>query len=68
LKIQNLLNKIKKGKQYNQISLNKPIEVLFEGADLTKYFPSKETNKLDLKHVKENFAFLSYRALDAMGI
>ena len=47
------------GNIVGEVSLNKPIEVLFEGADLTKYFPSKETNKLDLKHVKENFAFLA---------
>jgi hypothetical protein len=47
------------GNNIGELSLNKPIEVLFEGANLTKYFPSKETNKLDLKHVKENFAFLA---------
>tara|TARA_Y100000385_G_C13070377_1_gene628737 strand:- start:479 stop:1771 length:1293 start_codon:yes stop_codon:yes gene_type:complete len=47
------------GNVLGEVSLTKPIEVLFEGADLTKYFPSKETNKLDLKHIKENFAFLA---------
>ena len=49
----------KGGPAINQISLKKPIEVLFEGADLKKYFPSKETNNLDLSEVKENFAFLT---------
>lgn len=47
------------GNVVGELSLQKPIEVLFEGADLTKYFPSKETNKLNLDHIKENFAFLA---------
>jgi len=42
-----------------QIKLQKPVEVLFEGADLTTYFPSKKTNNLDLDSIKENFAFLT---------
>jgi len=41
-----------------EIKLEKPVEVLFEGADLAKYFPSKETNKFDLSNVKEQFAYL----------
>ncbi len=49
----------RQGNIIGEVSLNKPIEVLFEGADLTKYFPAKETNKLDLDHIKENFAFLA---------
>lgn len=40
------------------IELEKPVEVLFEGADLTKYFPSKEKNSIDLSDVKESFAYL----------
>ena len=41
-----------------EIKLAKPIEVLFEGADLTKYFPSKEKSSIDLSEVKESFAYL----------
>ena len=40
------------------VELQKPIEVLFEGASLEKYFPSKNTNNLDLSQVKESFAYL----------
>mgnify|MGYP004449613555 CR=1 FL=1 len=40
------------------IELKKPVEVLFEGADLTKYFPSKEKNSIDLSDIKESFAYL----------
>jgi len=36
--------------------LNKPVEVLFEGVDLTKYFETKST--LDLSEVKESFCYL----------
>lgn len=40
------------------IFLQKPVEVLFEGADLSKYFPSKEKPLVDLSGVKESFAYL----------
>jgi hypothetical protein len=40
------------------IKLEKPVEVLFEGADLTKYFPSTEKSLIDLNDVKESFAYL----------
>ena len=40
------------------IELQKPVEVLFEGANLEKYFPSKETNKFNLDGIKESFAYL----------
>lgn len=40
------------------IELKKPVEVLFEGADLTKYFPSTENNSINLKEIKESFAYL----------
>ena len=39
------------------IQLQKPIEVVFEGADLETYLPTKE-NHLDLEDIKENFTFL----------
>ena len=46
-----------------EIRLNKPVEVLFEGADLTKYFPTKtkanlEIN-LELDGIKESFCYLA---------
>jgi hypothetical protein len=42
------------------IKLEKPLEVLFEGADITKYLPleSKEVVDIDLSKVKEEFAYL----------
>ena len=46
------------GDDLGDIFLKKPIEVLFEGADLNKYFPSKETNNFDLTQIKESFAYL----------
>ncbi len=48
----------KQGNVLGEVSLTKPIEVLFEGADLTKYFPSKEKSLIDLSDVKESFAYL----------
>jgi glycosyltransferase involved in cell wall biosynthesis len=44
------------GQVKGQIKLQKPVEVLFEGADLTKYFPT--VSKFDLSAVKEDFAYL----------
>lgn len=43
-----------------EISLKTPIEVLFEGVDLTKYLkiPSSK-NTLDLREVRENFCYLT---------
>ena len=40
------------------IKLEKPVEVLFEGANLDKYFPSTEKSSIDLTNVKESFAYL----------
>jgi len=42
------------------IKLEKPLEVLFEGADITKYLPleSKEVTDIDLSDIKEDFAYL----------
>jgi len=39
------------------IKLDKPIEVLIEGADLTKYF-ANSTTEFDLSSIKESFNFL----------
>jgi len=44
-----------------EIKLNKPIEVLFEGVDVEKYFATKTINKSiidELQGIKESFAFL----------
>ena len=38
------------------VELQKPVEVLFEGADLKKYFPA--TSNFDLSDIQEDFAFL----------
>ena len=40
-----------------QIKLEKPIEVLREGADLNKYF-AKPTSDFDLSDIKESFCYL----------
>lgn len=40
------------------IELKKPVAVLFEGADLNKYFPSTKKNSIDLDDIKESFAYL----------
>lgn len=46
----------KSGAKLGKLSLIKPVEVLFEGADLTKYFKTK--SELNLDTVKESFCFL----------
>ena len=45
-----------KGQAKGEIKLQKPVEVLLEGADLEKYFPT--TSNFDLSGVEEDFAFL----------
>ena len=51
----------KKDKNTNQVvgvaKLEKPVEVLFEGLDLNKYYKKPQDSKL-LKDVKEDFCFL----------
>ena len=42
--------------EIGKIELQKPIEVLFEGADISKYFQTK--SEFDLSTVKESFCFL----------
>ena len=47
------------GQVQKQIKLEKPVEVLFEGADLSKYkIISQKDNTLDLSYIKESFCFL----------
>lgn len=53
--------KDKAGNHVGILKIEKPIEVLFEGVDLEKYFHTKEIHKsvIDaLSDIKENFAFL----------
>ena len=44
------------GQVISKLQLEKPVEVLFEGADINKYFPT--TSSFDLSSVKESFCFL----------
>ncbi len=44
------------GQITSKVQVNKPIEVLLEGADLTKYFKTKSS--FDLSSIKESFCFL----------
>jgi len=48
----------KTNQQVGEVFLQKPIEVLFEGINLDKYFPSKEKGSIDLSEIKESFAYL----------
>ena len=43
-----------------QVKIQKPIEVLFEGVDVTKYKPlsASEIKTIDLNDIKESFCFL----------
>ena len=51
-------DRIDKNKQVTgQVKLEKPIEVLFEGLDLDKYYKQPETFSV-LKDIKESFCFL----------
>lgn len=42
-----------------KISLETPIEVIFEGIDLSKYY-KKDTSTFDLSEIKEEFCFLTF--------
>ena len=44
------------GNPIRELKLTAPVEVLFEGADLTKYF--KTSSSFDLNSIKETFCFL----------
>jgi len=44
------------GQVKGQVKLQKPVEVLFEGADVEKYFPT--SSEFDLSSIEEDFAFL----------
>jgi glycosyltransferase involved in cell wall biosynthesis len=48
-------SKNQQGQSLGIVEVNKPIEVLFEGANIDLYIPSKETLNLN---IKEDFAFL----------
>ena len=47
----------KQGQITGQLKLEKPIEVLFEGLDLSKYYKNPQSSEL-LKDIKEDFCFL----------
>ena len=44
------------GNAAGALELNKPVEVLFEGVNIEKYFPKK--SEFDLDQIEENFAYL----------
>jgi glycosyltransferase involved in cell wall biosynthesis len=48
------------GQAVQQVKLNKPIEIVFEGANLTTYKPlnQSEIKTIDLKEIKEEFCYL----------
>lgn len=50
------------GRTIAHVKLEKPVEVLFEGVDLSKYFFTEEVNKTDLvkslDEIEESFCFL----------
>jgi hypothetical protein len=48
------------GQVIKDIKLEKPVEVLMEGADLDTYMPKivKDTSVIDLSHIKEDFCYL----------
>jgi glycosyltransferase involved in cell wall biosynthesis len=48
-------SKNQQGQSLGIVEVNKPVEVLFEGANIDLYTPTKETLNLD---IKEDFAFL----------
>jgi hypothetical protein len=53
----------KTGQKIKEIKLEKPVEVLFEGVDTTKYFQTKTSAKteftLDINTIPESFCYLS---------
>jgi glycosyltransferase involved in cell wall biosynthesis len=58
----NFDQKNQQGQVIKQIKLEKPVEVLFEGVDLNKYFYQETPNKTDLvtelNQIKESFNYL----------
>lgn len=46
------------GQVVNTLKLEKPVEILFEGADLNKYY-KKDSSGFDLSSIKEDFCYLS---------
>ncbi len=47
------------GQVTGQLGLNTKVEVLFEGADISKYTPLVFPTKIDLSGIDENFCFLT---------
>ena len=54
----NFEKKDNQGNSLGYLKLEKPVEVIFEGIDLEKFYPSKSKNTIDLSEIKESFAYL----------
>tara|TARA_R110001592_G_scaffold39517_3_gene130148 strand:- start:1435 stop:2745 length:1311 start_codon:yes stop_codon:yes gene_type:complete len=54
----NFDKKDNQGNSLGHLKLEKPVEVIFEGIDLEKFYPSKSKNTIDLSEIKESFAYL----------
>ena len=54
----NFEKKDDKGNHLGFIKIEKPIEVIFEGIELEKFFPLKSKSTIDLSEIKEPFAYL----------
>ena len=54
----NFEKKDDKGNHLGFIKIEKPIEVIFEGIELEKFFPLKSKSTIDLSEIKESFAYL----------
>jgi glycosyltransferase involved in cell wall biosynthesis len=54
----NFEKKDNQGNSLGHLKLERPIEVIFEGIDLEKFYPSKSKSTIDLSEIKESFAYL----------
>jgi glycosyltransferase involved in cell wall biosynthesis len=54
----NFEKKDNQGNSLGHLKLEKPVEVIFEGIDLEKFYPSKSKSTIDLSEIKESFAYL----------
>ena len=61
----NFEKKDNQGNSLGHLKLEKPVEVIFEGIDLEKFYPSKSKSTIDLSEIKESFVLSIRRTLDA---
>ena len=54
----NFEKKDNQGNSLGHLKLEKPVEVIFEGIDLEKFYPLKSKSTIDLSEIKESFAYL----------